>query len=311
MNVREVRIVLAGCQKLAVDVLEFILQGNEAVGVDQDGYVLCPKLVGVITHDEERDRLFGDTLVTDFCNQHGIPSVRFDGKVDPDVVSAWEPDILFSIYYRKILPKEVVNMPPMGCVNIHPAQLPKDRGPNPTLWVVLRGDYSAFTTLHYIDEGMDTGDIIACQAEGINGKTGFEVNALMMDVGLNMFKKHYADIMCGRNGRKSQAHSHATCNAAFTNNMRYINWNQDASIIDNYVRAFAKPYAGAIARTKKGTEILIHKVRVLDVARSSLGPGSYEMTDKGLVVQTYSKPLLVEEFEGKSLKRGRFLIGAP
>ena len=170
MKTKELRIVVFGCQKIAIDVIDFIRNGSEIVGIDDDGCIVCQKLIGVVTHDEYRDKLFSDESVEEYCSRNNVPSLRFDGKVKLDAIISWNPDIIFSIYYRKILPKEIIDLPKIGVINIHPADLPKNRGPNPTYWVVRRGDDYAFTTLHYIDEGMDTGDIIASKGTEIKFK---------------------------------------------------------------------------------------------------------------------------------------------
>ena len=307
----EIRVVLFGCQKIASDVIDIIRMQSPIYGSSEHG--LAPRLVGVVTHDEDRDAMFDSKSVAQHCDSLGIPNVRFNGKVDPEVISAWNPDIIFSIYYRKILSKEIIDLPKMGCINIHPAGLPQNRGPNPTYWMVRRGDVLAFTTIHYIDEGMDTGDIIDMSpGYPIIGMTGFQVNEMMMSAGVRLFADNFLKILAGKNARTKQDHSFATCNVQFTGNMRYIDWNERAESILCHIRAHAKPYAGSIARTKGGKEILVHKAHVLDVCRASGGPGTYNyIEDEGLVVQTHDRPILITDYDGPHLSSGRFITGVP
>ena len=293
MEVKNRRVVLFGCQKIAIDVIEFIKDFGCKIGIDNEGNEVTAELVGVITHDEDRDKMFCDKLVSEYCVDNGIYNTRFEGKIDEEIIRALNPDI-----------------PKMGVINIHPADLPKNRGPNPTYWAVRRGDAFTSTTLHYVDEGMDTGDIISYKSKDIHKKTGFEVNKIMMGAGLDLFKENYCDIMCGKNKRSPQSLG-ATCNVAFKNNMRYIDWGLDAECIVNHIRAHADPYAGSLAVTAKGTEIVIYEAEVIGVERGEKGPGSYEMTECGIIVQTRTSPVLIKKYEGKHLNRGRFVVGVP
>lgn len=302
------RILLLGCQKIAVDVIDFITQTDH-------------ELVGVVTHDEERDRMFSNMSVAEFCFVKGIPTVRFDKKIDTYMLSQLNPDIIFSIYYRKILPKEIINLPKMGCINIHPSLLPRNRGPNPTYWNVRRGDMWAGTTLHYIDEGMDTGDIIAQTAVEVGDRTGFELNDYMMQMGLKLFKNNFADIMAGRNKRTVQDSRKATCNTKFTNNLRYIDWCQPAEKIVSHVRAHAAPYGRSITTLGKDT-VYFDKLSVIDdVPRPSPGPGSFQHTNRGLIIQTHTSPVIAQAGDWGAdsdaaqkivfKERGRFKSGVP
>lgn len=315
MTSQDKKVVVFGCQKIAVDVIKWIKAG-------EDGYIF-PKLVGVVTHDEERDRMFSDILVSEYCFVEGIPSLRFGGKVNADIIRRLEPDLIVSAYYRKILPKEIIELPKMGCINIHPSLLPRDRGPNPTLYSVLRGDKYAGATLHYIDEGMDTGDIIAQCKVPINNMTGYELNKHMMEVGFNLFADNFYDFMNNNLIGVKQNDYEATCNIKFSNNMRYINWCMRAEDILNHLRAYAPPYACSITRAANSeADIFIEKAKIIDEPRSSRGPGCFEVIDKGLIIQTHTKPILVPTGWWKSKnvmaagvliskRTGRFISGPP
>jgi methionyl-tRNA formyltransferase len=119
-------------------------------------------------------------------------------------------------------------------------------------------------------------------------------------------------IICGKNKKIKQDNSNATCNVSFTNNMRYIDWNQSAEHILNHIRAFSHPYAGSIAVTTKGTQIIIHKATYLDINRGSPGPGSYIQENEKIIVQTHTTPIVLEDFIcDKNITKGRFVSGVP
>lgn len=282
------KILFFGCQKVAIDILRDILDSPH-------------EIVGVVTHDEDRDLLYSDELVQDFCFKNRLPSIRIpDNKKVSDYMSLFEslqPDIIFSIYYRRLLPASLVNLPQLGSVNLHPSLLPLDRGPNPTYWVVRRGDAVTGTTLHYLDEGMDTGDIIAQKSISVLNMNGYQLNKSLMQHGARLFKEQFPLIMVGANDRKPQNNAIATCNVKFKNNMRYIDWCQPAENVIGHIRAHANPYPGSIAVTNRGSKILLHDAEIYGSERSSGGPGSVCVKeirgDKGLVIQTQTKPIFV------------------
>lgn len=70
------------------------------------------------------------------------------------------PDLIVVAGFRKILSPEIIQIPRLGCVNVHASLLPKYRGPNPCYWVLKKGEKETGVSLHFIDEGIDTGDII-------------------------------------------------------------------------------------------------------------------------------------------------------
>lgn len=233
------RIMVFGCQKIALNIIDFISKSQEA------------DLIAVVTCDEERDKIFADEYVEEYCNKNNIPNIRFNNKPDIEYVKQCDPDIIFSIYYRKILSREIVNYPKMGCINVHPGYLENDRGPNPTLYNVLRGDKYASSTIHYMDDGVDSGDIIDQMCIEIDGRTGFELNRDIMALGYDIFRNNYRNIIYGTNSRKKQDNTLATYNPPFHNNMRYIDWSQPYDKIKNHIRAFKYPYGGSVACTRK------------------------------------------------------------
>lgn len=312
------KIVLLGCQKIAIDIIDYIVN-NQVVGVLDGDTVVTSELVGVITHDEERDKIFSKKSVSEFCDEKNIFNFRYpdDKRIDSEEIAKLNPDIIFSIYYRRLLPKEMLEIPHMGSINLHPAVLPKDRGPNPTLWMILRGEKFAGATLHYIDEGMDTGDIIDQYTNVPIGSrtTGFELNKTIMDVGLDLFKKNYSAILCGNNKRIPQDDEKATCNMSFKPSMRYIDWSKTNTEVISQIRAYAPPYAGALAVSKR-SEVLLKfalpfKVAGKLVSRNSKGPGSYEYDGNNLIIQTRTNPILLRNIDfqvikGELKKKGRF-----
>lgn len=297
------RVLILGSQQIAIDVTDFV-QNVSFCGADGDGYVF-PYLVGVVSSDTDKDKdLYGQTL-SEYCFKNNIPC--FNGKINTEMIKNLSPDIIFSVYYRRLLSKEMIEIPNMGCINLHPSLLPYDRGPAPVYWAIRNGNKFTGTTLHYIDDGMDTGDIIDCVRIRTDGKTGFELNVELMNKGLEIFSRNYCDIMCKSNSRKKQDNNIATCNIMFDDEMRYIDWSKSALEICNHIRAHAHPYAGSMTYYK-GQKVTLWSAEELKISRNGKGPGWFESNEGGIIVQTHTKPIKIIECltEYELPSKGRF-----
>jgi methionyl-tRNA formyltransferase len=119
------------------------------------------EIVGLVLHPAAK-RTYGDEILGT-CDPG--PDAVFDGSTlrDPEVVEAiadLEPDLGVSVLFDYILRRPMLDLFPEGMINLHPAYLPYNRGQYPNVWSIVEGT-PAGTTLHYIDEGIDTGDVIA------------------------------------------------------------------------------------------------------------------------------------------------------
>lgn len=298
------RVLVLGSQQIAIDVIDFI-QSVSFCGADDDGYVF-PYLIGVVASDSDKDKgLYGQT-VSEYCFENNIPC--FNGKISTEMVKNLSPDIIFSVYYRNLLPKDIIEIPNMGCINLHPSLLPYDRGPAPVYWAIRNGNKFTGTTLHYIDSGMDTGDIIDLVRIKINEKTGFDLNVELMNKGLDLFSRNYFDIMRKVNNRKKQDDNIATCNIMFNDEMRYVDWSKSALEICNHIKAHTYPYAGSMTHYK-GQKITLWNAEELKISRSGKGPGWFEGNENGIIIQTHTKPIKVTEYltEYELPAKGRFV----
>jgi methionyl-tRNA formyltransferase len=95
------------------------------------------------------------------CDRNGVSvSALVTTKEQLDLVEELQPDMTVSVGYDHIVPPDFLSIPDEGCVNLHPAYLPYNRGKSPNVWSIVE-DTPAGATLHYMDEGVDTGDVIA------------------------------------------------------------------------------------------------------------------------------------------------------
>ncbi len=95
--------------------------------------------------------------------RYGIPVIGSRDVNAPEtlaVLRAWQPDVILSIYLNQLIKREVIGLPRLGCLNIHPALLPRNRGLFPYFWVLANGERETGVTLHWVDETFDTGPIL-------------------------------------------------------------------------------------------------------------------------------------------------------
>jgi methionyl-tRNA formyltransferase len=287
MNIIKKQILVCVHKEVAESITSFIKNYHEAIGIDENGNVITAEIIGVI-HD----------------------------KADSEYIRLLNPDIIFNIYCELEFTKDIIDKIPMGIIDIHLGNLPEDRGPDSVYWAVRRGDDAGFATLRYIDEGMDTGDVIASKSVVIRGMNGLQAYNEMVDAGISLFKECYADIMCSRNQRKKQNNEYATCNTGFRNSMRYINWNERVANIIYHISAHEGLHDGSIAWSEDGVEIVIHEAHVTERAIALGGPGFYiyDKDKNELIIQTNNRKILVNNFictKGVLSTKGIFVSGTP
>ena len=128
------------------------------------------EIIGVVTNQDKpkgRGMKLVASPVKEFAIQNSIPiyqplKIRNNNDFIEEV-KKMNPDVICVVAYGKILPKELLEIPKLGCINVHGSLLPKYRGAAPIQWAVLNGDKTTGITTMYMDEGMDTGDIILKQ----------------------------------------------------------------------------------------------------------------------------------------------------
>ncbi len=220
------------------------------------------------------------------------------------------PDVICVVAYGKILPKEILDIPRLGCINVHGSLLPKYRGAAPIQWAVLNGDKTTGVTTMYMDVGMDTGDMILKQEVDIgeNETTG-ELWDRLSKIGGELLVETLKQIENRTAPRVKQSDDFSVA-PMLNKEMAKIDWeNKTAQEIKNLVRGL-NPIMGAYTFLN-GSKIKFWKV---DVANSidfdvdkikSLKNGSVIVSDQkqGLFIKTKQGILSVLEIQGENAKR--------
>ena len=213
------------------------------------------------------------------------------------------PDVICVVAYGKIIPKEILDIPRLGCINVHGSLLPKYRGAAPIQWAVLNGDKETGITTMFMDVGMDTGDMINKEVVQIgDDETTGELWDRLSIIGANLLVKTLEDLENGTYKREKQGDDF-TVAPMIKKEMAKIDWeNQTSSEIKNLVRGL-NPFMGEFSFLND-KKIKIWKVEKLN-DKSEKEPGTVLVSDSkaGLVIATNDGAVSVLEIQGENSKR--------
>lgn len=262
------RIVFMGTPDFAVPCLQRLLEdGHEVPAV----FTQPDKPVG-------RHAVLTPPPVKQLALSHGIP-VYQPAKMRDGTVAALlrelAPDCLVVVAYGRILPQEILDVPPRGCVNIHGSLLPRYRGAAPIQWSVIRGETVTGVTSMFMDAGMDTGDIIDTLTTPIGeNETAGELFERLAPLGARLLSTTLAAIADGTVTRRPQNDAEATMAPMLEKAMGRLDLTRPAQELHNQVRGM-NPWPGAFC-TAGGKTLKIHETRV--AARSG-APGTLLCAD--------------------------------
>ena len=227
-----------------------------------------------------------------------------------DEIKSLNPDVICVVAYGKILPKEILDIPKYGCINVHGSLLPKYRGAAPIQWAVLNGDKETGITTMFMDVGMYTGDMISKEKIQIGeDETTGELWERLSKLGAKLLVQTLKKIEDGTAPREKQGENFSVA-PMLSKEMSKIDWEtKSAQEIKNLVRGL-NPIMGAYSFLN-GKKIKFWKV---DVAKSSeiygdnmqvLKNGTVLISDQkqGLFIKTKDGILKVLEIQGENAKR--------
>jgi methionyl-tRNA formyltransferase len=229
----------------------------------------------VVTHDDDprEAQWFGSVAAT--ARENGIGTITPEDPNVADVVArvaALAPDLLFSFYYRRMLGAALLAVPARGALNMHGSLLPKFRGRAPVNWAVLAGESETGATLHYMTIKPDDGDIVAQTAVPIlPDDTAREVFDKVTVAAEMTLDRVLPALVAGNAPRTPQDLSRGSYFGGRRPEDGIIDWNNDATMIHNLVRAVAPPYPGAFTAVG-GVQARILRTRVADAAAPRASP---------------------------------------
>ncbi len=247
-----IRIAFIGCVQEGLRSLETLLDLDETIlGV----FTLTP---------EQAARTSGAVHWEPITSKNGIPLHYVENINDPEplaVLRAMEPDLIFCVGWTQLLRKAILELPNIGCLGFHASLLPRYRGRAPVNWAIIHGETETGNTLMLLDEGVDTGDILAQRRFPILPEdtcaTIYEKVASSED---EMIREIMPKIRAGKMPRRRQDPAQATVMPKRRPRDGIIDWNRTTWELHNWVRAQTHPYPGAFTWLG-GTRVRIWKAR--------------------------------------------------
>ncbi len=274
-------------------------------------------VMAVVTNPDRpkgRGKVLTPSPVKELANSYEIPVFQPKRARDPEFIEqirAMEPDVIVVVAYGKILPKEILDIPRYGCINVHGSLLPEYRGAAPIHRAIMDGKEVTGITTMFMAEGMDTGDMILKKEIPVNSSdTGGSLHDKLAKVGAELLVDTLRLFLEDREvPRVVQDDSLATYAPKLTPEDEVINWHKDSESIVNQIRAL-DPWPGATA-TLRGKAIKLYAGEVVEGIGT---PGEIiDVLQKvGIIVATGSKAVLLKEIKpanGKRMPMSAFLNG--
>ena len=258
------RVVFMGTPQYAVPVLEELQVASSA------------EVVAVYTPPDRprgRGREIETTPVKAAALEMGLPvcqPVSFRSEDARGGLASFRPDVIVVAAYGKLLPKAVLDLPPHGCLNIHPSLLPLYRGPSPVVTAILDGVSETGVTLMLLDEGMDTGPIVAQEMYPLDGtETALSLTEELFRLGGKLLVENLQPWADGQLPAMAQEGSLATVTSKLERSDGAADWTQSAKHLERRQRAFT-PWPGLFTQWDDKT------LRFLKVSALQMGKDAVE-----------------------------------
>ena len=227
-----IKTVFMGTPQFAIPILDTLIKNTEVVLVvtQPDKYVGRKK---VLTFSPIKEKAL----------ENHIPVFQpIDIKDDYEEIKKYHPDLIVTCAYGQIVPKEVLDIPRCGCINVHASLLPRYRGGAPIHYALLNGDKETGITIMYMDIGMDTGDMIDMMSIPIDDNdTLGTLSDKLSRLGAQLLEKVLPEIIAGTNQRIKQNDEAASYAPTIKREEEHLDFRKSAQMIANKVRAL-NPY---------------------------------------------------------------------
>lgn len=300
-----------GTPDFAVPILETLIQNTNVVLV-----VSQPdKKVG-------RKQILTKTPIHEVADKYGIPVFQPEKiKNDYERILEVKPDIIITCAYGQIIPKVLLDLPRLGCINVHASLLPKLRGGAPLHHAIIDGLDKTGVTIMYMDEAMDTGDIISTISYDIKSSdTTEDIHDTLRELGAKLLIDTLPSIVTGTNRRIKQNETEATYGYNITREEEHIDFNKSGILIDRLVRGlYSWPLANTIIGDTEYKIVAGYFIKgkgnpgmISDISKKVLGigclDGTYYVTKikpagkKIMDIKDFLNGIDIEEFKSRSIK---------
>jgi methionyl-tRNA formyltransferase len=212
-------------------------------------------------------------------------------------IRALKPDVIVVVAYGQILPRAVLEIPRLGSLNIHASLLPRWRGAAPIQAAIAAGDHETGITIIYMDEGLDTGDILLQRKTDIlPNDTGGSLHDRLAQIAPEALLESLRLLGSGKAPRTAQNHSLTTFAPKLARENGQIEWEEPADVIERKIRAY-NPWPGAFTKMNN-RKLKIFSAAIVDLSRK---PGAILRNDRKLIIAAGARALALGEvqLEGK------------
>ena len=275
------------------------------------------EIVGVFTQADKpqnRGQKLTPPPVKELALLQGTPVHQPERLRDDAVLErlrALAPDIIVVVAYGKILPPAILALPRFGCVNVHASLLPRYRGAAPIQWAILDGERETGVSIMQMDEGLDTGAVIAMEKTEIKaGETSGELFARLAPMGAQLLVQTLQKIKAGEITHTAQDEALATYASPLVKKQSEIDWTKPAFEICNQIHGL-NPWPGAKCEIA-GRPLRLHRAEVLDgkgAAGSIIAAGKH-----GLEIACGTGSILVTNLQAagkKAMAAADYIRGNP
>ena len=225
------RVIFAGTPKFSASHLEAVIKSSH-------------KIIAVYTQPDRpsgRGKKVVSSPIKSLANRENLPlcqPVSLRGKEERNKIFELKPDVIVVVAYGLILPKEILEIPQYGCVNVHASLLPKWRGAAPIERAILAGDSTSGVTIMAMDEGLDTGNMLLKAEVEIGGRhTREDLEQNLAMLGRQALIKVLDNLESYLSSSQEQDDSESSYANKLSKEEALIDWDQEASQIDRQIRA--------------------------------------------------------------------------
>lgn len=276
----KLKIVFMGTPEFSVPTLEMLIEEHEVLAV-------------VTQTDKPTGR--GQNIkfppVKEVAFKNSIPVYQPE-KIKSNVefidsIKNLNPDVIIVVAYGKILPKEIINFPKYGCINSHASLLPRHRGASPINFAIINGDNKSGITTMFMDEGLDTGDMIEkYEIDITNEMTAGQLHDELKILSAHAIRDTLSKIQKENFKRMKQDDSLSTYAPMIDKNMGHIDFSKTASEIVNLIRGL-NPWPVAYCLYKE------KKIKIYDAENFEIDNKNYENFDFGTILDVNENGILV------------------
>jgi methionyl-tRNA formyltransferase len=277
------------------------------------------QIAGVVTQPDQpkgRGLKLQSSPVKEIALQNKLPVLQPKRARDEAFIRELrelQPELIVVAAYGQILPKAILDLPRLGCLNVHTSLLPKYRGAAPIQWALLNGDTETGVTIMQMDEQMDTGAILAMEKIPIRSDDNAQtLHNRLADLGAALLLKTIPDYVAGKIQPRPQPSAGVSYAPKIKKSDGQIDWQQPAETIANRVRAMI-PWPGAFTRLSNPSPSALLKIWEAEVVARSGSAGEILQADKnGLVISCGTNALhisLLQAEGGRRMSAQEFLTG--